>query len=478
MNTASIVALVVVVLVVVGLAGFLLKGRKGRAEAPAALEPPPADAPLAAAAPVEGVVAGVQAAPCASPPSPVPPRATVRSPPSPAVSSPPPTTAPVTPSPPPGPVTVAPPRPRPQASVVERVLVLENVDASEWEAARPLTLSAVQRAAVASAMTAASQVRPGESGVHAVRFDAGTAIRIARGDVDVIRSVAAAYAAVTPKRARWLDSAAATALTATALAALASERWLDALGDEMRELKTRLAALPAKLSAQGEGRLKTLVQDLSRFAREARDNYVSVIGKFAFRECVGEGCERAAGVWHELVVVTDALRQQLDLVARAPRFGEVQVERTLACWRELLDQERLQEIAARVLAGMHTLRLALGDAAPGAGGVDPLASAAAAMQTGLDQDRDLAARLARREKGAKGDPYVGRAEFEAIRAALRKLLDKPVDEAIALAMSRLHAAAATAPLDTGAGAPSRLLVQSPPGEGMAALRWSSAPHSG
>jgi hypothetical protein len=476
MNTASIVALVVVVLVVVGLAGFLLKGRKGRAEAPAALEPPPADAPVDAAAPVEGVVAGVQAAPPALPPSPVPPPATVRSPPPPPVSAPPPTAAPV--PPPPDPVTVAPPRPRPQAPVVERVLVLENVDVSEWEAARPLTLSAVQRAAVASAMTAASQLRPGESGVHAVRFDAGTAIRIARGDVDVIRSVAAACAAVTSKRARWLDSAAATALAATALAALASERWLDALGDEMRDLKTRLAALPPKLSAQGEGRLKTLVQDLSRFAREARDNYVSVIGKFAFRERVGDGSERAAGVWHELVVGADALRQQLDLVAKAPRFGEVQVERTLACWREVQEQERLQEIAARVLAGMHTLRLALGDAAPGAGGVDPLASAAAALQAGLDQDRDLAARLAEREKGAKGDPYVGRAEFEANRAALRKLLDKPVDEAMALAMSRLHAAAATAPLDTGVGAPSRLLVQSPPGEGMAALRWSSAPHSG
>jgi hypothetical protein len=369
-------------------------------------------------------------------------------------------------------------KPRPPVPVVERVLVLEKVDEAEWDAARPLALSAVQGAAVASAMTAATQPRPGESAVHAVRFDAGSAIRIARGDIETLRAVAAACAVSGRGKARWLDSAAATALAATALAALASERWLDALGDEMRDLKASVAALPPKLAAQGEGRLKALLQDLSRFAREARDNYVSVIGKFAFRERVGEGCERAAAVWHELVAGADALRQQLDGIARLPRFGEAQVERSLALWRELQEQERLQEIAARVLAGMHTLRQALGDAVSAAAGVDPLASAAAALQAGLEQDRELAARLLAQEKEAKGDPYVGRREFEANRAALRKVLDTPVGNPMALALRRLHDAAAAGPLDAGAGAPSRLLVHSTLGESAASLRWSSAPHSG
>ena len=328
-------------------------------------------------------------------------------------------------------------RPRPPVPVVERVLVLEKVDEAEWNAARPLVLSAVQGAAVASALTAATQPRPGESTVHAVRFDAGSAIRIARGDIETLRAVAAACATTAPGKARWLDSAAATALAANALAALASERWLDALGDEMRDLKASVAALPPKLVCQGEGRLKALLQDLSRFAREARDNYVSVIGKFAFRERVGEGCERAAAVWHELVVGTDALRQQLDGLARLSRFGEVQVQRSLALWRELQEQERLQEIAARVLAGMHTLRLALGDAVSGTG-VDPLASAAAALQAGIDQDRGLAVRLAECEKEAKGDPYVGRPSSRPIAPRLRKLLDKAIGEAMALALSRLQ----------------------------------------
>lgn len=473
MNTGTLVA-IVVVLVVAGLAWLFLKGRKRDADLPE-LAPPPSEAtvePVPEVAPAP--VTPAPAMPPARVIEPLPPVA-VKPPPAPkpspvvAVKAPPP--------PPPESVTVILAKPRPPVPVVERVLVLEKVDEAEWNAARPLMLSAVQGAAVASAMTAATQPRPGESTVHAVRFDAGSAIRIARGDIETLRAVAAACATSGRTKAPWLDSAAATALAATALAALASERWLDALGDEMRDLKASVAALPPKLAVQGEGRLKALLQDLARFAREARDNYVSVIGKFAFRERVGEGCERAAAVWHELVASTDALRQQLDGIAGLPRFGEVQVERSLALWRELQEQERLQEIAARVLAGMHTLRQALGDAVSGTG-VDPLASAAAALQAGLEQDRGLAVRLLVQEKEAKGDPYVGRREFEANRAALRKLLDKPIGEAMALALSRLHDAAATGPLDAGAGAPSRLLVHSALGESAAALRWSSAPHSG
>jgi hypothetical protein len=473
MNTGTLVA-IVVVLVVAGLAWLFLKGRKRDTDLSAVVLPPPIDVAVGPAP--EAVAATVDKVP------PAPPARMIEAPPPPVAAKPPPPApqpAPVVAvkAPPPESVTVILAKPRPPVPLVERVLVLETVDEAEWNAARPLALSAVQGAAVASAMTAATQPRPGESAVHAVRFDAGSAIRIARGDIETMRAVAAACATSGRSKARWLDSAAATALAATALAALASERWLDALGDEMRDLKASVAALPPKLAAQGEGHLKALLQDLSRFAREARDNYVSVIGKFAFRERVGEGCERAAAVWHELVASADAVRQQLDGIAGLPRFGESQVERSLALWRELQEQERLQEIAARVLAGMHTLRQALGDAVSGAG-VNPLASATAALQAGLEQDRELAARLLAQEKEAKGDPYVGKREFEANRAALRKHLDKPIGDAMALALSRLHDAAATGPLDAGAGAPSRLLVHSKLGESAASLRWSSAPHSG
>jgi hypothetical protein len=475
MNTGPIVA-IVVVLVVAALAWLFLRGRKDGDAARATSARPPVDMasePATRRLPVEpaGAAKALPSAKAAPGIVKPPPAATQAAP---ATAKPPPVPTPATPA---ESITVIMARPRPPVPVFERVLVLEKVDEAEWRAARPLVLSVVQGAAVASALTAATPPRPGESTVHAVRFDAGSAIRIARGDLDTIRAVAARCAATAQGKTRWLDSAAATALAANALAALARERWLDALGDEMRDLKASLAALPPKLVRQGEGRLKALIQDLSRFAREARDNYVSVIGKFAFRERVGEGCVRAAAVWHELVVSTDALRQQLDGLARRSRFGEVQVQRSLAAWRELQEQERLQEIAARALAGMHTLRLALGDtvASPG---VDSLASAAAALQAGIAQDRELAARLAERAQGAEGDPEAGTAEFAANRAALGQLLDGATGEAMVLALGRLQAAASTEPLDAGAGAPSRLLVHRAMGEGAASLRWSAAPRSG
>ena len=90
--------------------------------------------------------------------------------------------------------------------------------------------------------------------------------------------------------------------------------------------------------------------------------------------------------------------------------------------REMQEQRRLQELATRVLAGLHVLRTAFGGAAPLAG-VDPLQSAAASLQAGADQDEALVPRLRESEQAARGDPYVGRGEFEANRAAMRKLLD-------------------------------------------------------
>ena len=369
-------------------------------------------------------------------------------------------------------------RPRPAAPVIARVLGLERADEAEWAAAQPLSLSEVQVAAIAGLLATAPEAQSEGQAVHAAHFAAGSAMLVARGDLEAIRALAAAPTAPVDGHAVWLDSVAATTLAATALGALAGERWLDGLGDEMRDLKATIAALPAKVAAQDDGRLKGLVQDLSRFAREARDNYASVVGKVAFRERVGEGCERAASVWHELVASADALRQQLEQIVPTTRWGEAQIEASLTRWRELQVQERLQEIAARLLAGMHTLRLALGDAAPGAAaGVDPLASAIAALQGGLERNSDLAVRLAERETGARGDPYVGRKEFEANRAALRKLLDKPVAEPLLLALRRLEAAASTPPLDAASGRASRLLVRSAPGEGGGALRWSSAPRA-
>jgi hypothetical protein len=111
----------------------------------------------------------------------------------------------------------------------------------------------------------------------------------------------------------------------------------------MRALKGLLAALPPKTHGLADGRLKALVQDLSRFAREARENYASAIGKLAFRERIEDVAERTLIVWRDAVERADAAREPLEALAKVPRFGEVQVEKTLALMRELNEQKRIQK---------------------------------------------------------------------------------------------------------------------------------------
>jgi hypothetical protein len=355
------------------------------------------------------------------------------------------------------PVTVIMVTPRPPVPVIERVLALEPASQGEWDEGVPMALSAAQSASLAASLSLGSN-----PALHAVVFDAGIAVAIGRADPSFMRSLAAAPADAPERSRRWLDSPAASALAATALAGLANENFLELLGDEVRELKAQLAALSPKLASLGDGRLKTLVQDLSRFAREARDNYASALGKAAFRERIDEAGERALSIWRDLVGRVDAARQQLVLLSKSQRFGEAQVEKALAQIRELNDLERCQEIAARSLAAAHVLRIVMGDVPS----VASLNSAAAALQAGLDQDRELALHLGDCEKGAKGDPYVGRAEFEANRAALRKLIDRPVAELVAPAMERLAAARSAEPLDPRR----RLLIRTT--SNTCAMRWA------
>ncbi len=441
--TIEIALVIAAVLVLLGfwLGWKVVRGRmRSDDEAPPA--PAVAAAPLAKVeAPTAAPVVAPAAAPVAAPPAAAP--ASLDTP------------VPVT-------VIMA---PRPPAPVIERVLAVEPASQAEWDAAVPLSLSAVQSASVV-----ASLATSGGTAFYAIGFDAGTAIAVGRGNQPFMRTLAGAADRATAASVRWLDSSAATSVAATALAGLANERFLEALGDDVRDLKTELAALSPKLAALGDGRLKTLVQDLSRFAREARDNYASALGKAAFRERIDEAAERALGIWRDLVERTDGVRQQIDALTRTQRFGEAQVEKALALLRELIDLERWQEISARSLAAAQVLRVVMGEL-PASSGADPLASAAAALQAGLDQDRDQALRLSDCEKGARGDPYVGKAEFEANRAALRKLVARPIAEPVMPALERLEAARSAEALDP-LGAPSRRLLIRASGDACT-MRWSA-----
>ena len=459
-TTAWILA-AALVLAGLGLGWWVIKSRVRRDDAP-----PLAEAPVErVAAPVE-----VAAAPVApSPPPPAPPA--VAPPPAPVAAprpAPPPPAPPKAPPPaPPPPVALTPPTvimvpPRPPAApVIERVLALEPAREGEWAAGIALSLSPVQAASVATALAAEDT-----PALVAIDFAPGATMSVARADLEFMRRLAAA----ARPGGRWLDGSSAAVVAAVSLAGLASERFLESLGDEMRELKALLASIAPKTNGLADGRLKAIVQDLSRFAREARENYASAIGKAAFRERIVEVLERALSFWRDAVERADGARQPLETLAKVPRFGEVQVERALALLRELHEQKRIQEIAARTLAAAHTLRLAVGDT-PVLTPIDPLASAAAALQGGIGQDRELFALLVDCEKAARGDPYVGKGEFEANRAALRKLLERPAAEPFVLTLERIEATRIAEPLDTARSAPRRLLIRSG-GEG-AAMRLSA-----
>ena len=333
------------------------------------------------------------------------------------------------------------PPPRPAAPVIERVLALEPADEGEWAAGVALALSPVQSASVATALAGEEL-----TAAYAIDFAPGATMSVARADLAFMRALAGG---ATPA-GRWLDGSAAAVVAAVSLAGLANERFLESLGDEMRELKSLLAGLAPKIDGLADGRLKALVQDLSRFAREARENYASAIGKAAFRERIEDACERALNIWRDAVERVEGARQPLETLARAPRFGEVQVEKALALMRALHEQKRIQEISARILAAACTLRIAVGDSVAVAQ-VDPLASAAAALQGGIEQDGELFARLVDCEKAARGDPYVGKGEFEANRAALRKLIERPPTEPFVVTLERIAATRAAEPLDPPRG---------------------------
>ena len=424
------IALAALALFVAWLGWTVLRTRRRRPQAPAGEAV--AAAPSTVAAPVEAPVASVE--PIAKVAARVEPRA--------AGPAQPLAVAPVT-----EPVSEAPRSMRPPPPRFERVLGIEAGDAQGWDAAVPVPLSAAQAGAVAAACAPAVDAGrrgPGDAfAVVVVAFPAGSILRIARGDAGILKSLSADNETATLRALAWLDSKSASALASTLLAALASARHLDELNGEVQEIKTAFAALPPKLAALADGRLKALVQELSRFMREARDSYAASIVRPAFREHVDDACARMLALWREIAGQLDASRQQLAGETAAPRFGEVQVERVLAGLRSLHDERRLQRLAARLLAALHVLRVALGGTAPHAG-VHPLQSASAALRAGGEEDAALAARLRVCEQSAQGDPYVGRSEFEAHRAALRNLLDKVAEAASGDGADRLASAQAAA----------------------------------
>ncbi len=435
--------------IVVGVAWWLARRGRGRPPGDAARPEPGEVAPpvVADAAVTDAAVAEpvIEAPAPVAPPAPVPPAPVPLAPVplAPVPLAPPP--APVPPAPVPYEsvtVTVAPTPPRPPAPVVERVLAITPADDAAWAAAEPLALSQVQAATLALLVVPSAARASGEAlAMMAATLPAGTALAAARGDAGAMAALARAAGSGSD---RWLDSTAAGPLLGNVLAAVAQAGVLAFTREACRDIKAAVAARPAR-SAHPEPRLKPLSLDAARFAREAYENYPSVIGKAAFRERVTDAAASAWDAWRSGVETLARIGEPFEALIAAARFGEVQVERSLAAWRDLREAEQQLLIEARLVAVLHRLSVAVGEVA---GDARQRPTSAAATLRGLaDQLHAQAARFAEREQVAKGDPYVGRSEFENNRAALRKLLQADPAEARAQALTQLDDAAAVASPD-------------------------------
>ena len=160
------------------------------------------------------------------------------------------------------------------------------------------------------------------------------------------------------------------------------------------------------------------MQDLARFAREARENYASAIGKAAFRERIEDAAGRALNIWRDAVERTDAARQPLETLSTLPRrFGEVQVRSRWALMRALHEQKRPRKSQREALTS-HTFASPSATVSWSRRSIRWLRRwrhcRPASRRTAICSP---AWSIARRQRG---DPYVGEGKVEAgFRAALR-----------------------------------------------------------
>lgn len=409
------------------LVGLLLRKRR---PAPPAVEPVAAPAgPVVAPVVRTEAVAAPPVPPAAEPPAapPVPPRVPAAAPAG-VVAAAPATRPPrsVTPAVPATVVARAPRFVLRDALPIGPVMLLERADAAGWAQAAPLEPTPMQRDALTALLAHADRLEA-PAGVDAaaalfvVRLRGGTALPLARGEL-----AGAPGGDLQSEPPQAIDATQAAGVAAIMLALHCGPAYLSGLRARVTETKSLAGALHPKLLAQGDGKLKSLLQDLTRYLREAEENYAGAIRKPVFIARVGDTTAQAEQFWRQATEAADAARAQIEAQAAAPRFGEVQLEKALSALRELQGQRRVLDVAARVLAGWHLLRLALGESAAGA--TATLRAARTTLEAGAVGDRALAARLATCIDGAKTPDYVGKAEFVTNRSAARELIAR-LDEA-------------------------------------------------
>jgi hypothetical protein len=185
----------------------------------------------------------------------------------------------------------------------------------------------------------------------------------------------------------------------------------------LRGLRRDVAAIQAdaagwlRRSSPGDEKLRTLMQDLSRYLREVEENHAGAIRKPVFVARVAEFCTQAEQQWRSASDAVAAQRRRLEasLVA-APEAGALAECREP--WQDYALRLDVARCAARVLAAWQGLRLALGEASPDAAvqmrsvlqslrvaDEADRALARAAQAAGVDEGRSLSPAAAQRALG-------------------------------------------------------------------------------
>jgi hypothetical protein len=255
---------------------------------------------------------------------------------------------------------------------VTRVLALERASDADWDAAVPMGASEAVCAAVARALPA---VRPGR---HALAFADDAALRIARGDAGLMRSMATVHRFAASDRT-WLDAPAATSVCGQVLATLAETRFLSRLAGEVAALRVE-----AERSSIAGGISIAVI----RLLHDAREGYAVAIRSPAYQEAVDRAvrdARAALGAQRTLVGATaNALRARL--AAQRRDGARDNGDGALDLAHRLLAERRSEAMVLRSVCALDALRIALGIALPVE---DDLA---AATEQATVSDRALASR--------------------------------------------------------------------------------------
>lgn len=297
--------------------------------------------------------------------------------------------------------------------VPEPVLTLERATASAWEHAPLVHCTPMQRdtlaAALAHATLLAPAMPPSEADLYCLTLRAGAALALARGEI-----AAAPGGTLRAQPAQSLDAARAAPLAAIVLALRCAPVYLGGLRSRVGSIQAE-AAMLLRRPAPGDDRFKALLQDLTRYLREVEENHAGVIRKPVFVARVADFCVQAEALWRAAIDTVGALRGRLQSQLAAEPFDARAAAEWAVLWQEYEARRRLARCAARMLAGWHGLRLALGEAAPSASAV--LRGAMDGLRSAVEADAALGRTLR-----ARALDVAAPLEKDAAQAALAELL--------------------------------------------------------